>query len=58
MSSSNAAVSKSKGKVAPVVLAILDGWGHSEETNHNSIIHNFCDIAQTILASIIKIDDL
>ncbi len=37
MSSSNAAVSKSKGKVAPVVLAILDGWGHSEETNHNSI---------------------
>ncbi len=37
MSSSNAAVSISKGKVAPVVLAILDGWGHSEETNHNSI---------------------
>ena len=37
MSSSNAAVSKSKGKVAPVVLAILDGWGHSEEINHNSI---------------------
>merc|ERR1711970_1012892 len=32
-----AAVSKSKGKVSPVVLAILDGWGHSEETNHNSI---------------------
>ncbi len=37
MSNSNAAVSKSKVKVAPVVLAILDGWGHSEETNHNSI---------------------
>ncbi len=37
MTSSNTAVSKDKGKVAPVVLAILDGWGHSEETNHNSI---------------------
>ena len=37
MSSSKAAVSISKEKVAPVVLAILDGWGHSEETNHNSI---------------------
>ncbi len=37
MSTSNAAVSISKGKVAPVVLAILDGWGHSEEANHNSI---------------------
>ncbi len=37
MSSSNATFSISKGKVAPVVLAILDGWGHSEETNHNSI---------------------
>ncbi len=36
MSSSNAA-SIRKGKVAPVVLAILDGWGHSEEINHNSI---------------------
>jgi 2,3-bisphosphoglycerate-independent phosphoglycerate mutase len=35
MSTSNASISK--GKVAPVVLAILDGWGHSEETNHNSI---------------------
>ncbi len=37
MSSSKAAVSISKVKVAPVVLAILDGWGHSEEINHNSI---------------------
>jgi 2,3-bisphosphoglycerate-independent phosphoglycerate mutase len=37
MSSSNTTVSISKGKVAPVVLAILDGWGHSEEINHNSI---------------------
>jgi len=37
MSSSNATVSISKGKVAPVVLAILDGWGHSEEINHNAV---------------------
>ncbi len=37
MSSSNSPVSISKGKVAPVVLAILDGWGHSEETNHNAV---------------------
>ena len=37
MSSSNTTVSMKKGKVAPVVLAILDGWGHREETNHNAI---------------------
>ena len=37
MSSSNPAVSMSKEKVAPVVLAILDGWGYSEETRHNAV---------------------
>ncbi len=26
------------GKVAPVVLAILDGWGHREETDNNAIL--------------------
>ena len=25
------------GHVAPVVLTILDGWGHSEETKNNAI---------------------
>ena len=24
-------------KVAPVVLAILDGWGHREELTHNAV---------------------
>ena len=37
MSSSNATVSITKGKVPPVVLAILDGWGHREETENNAI---------------------
>ncbi len=37
MSSSKTAVSTSKGKVAPVVLAILDGWGYREETEHNAV---------------------
>ncbi|HRQ63564.1 MAG TPA: 2,3-bisphosphoglycerate-independent phosphoglycerate mutase, partial [Xanthomonadaceae bacterium] len=23
----------------PVLLLILDGWGHSEETEHNAIAH-------------------
>ena len=36
MPSSNAA-SISKGKVAPVVLAILDGWGHREESQNNAV---------------------
>ena len=26
-----------KMKVAPVVLAILDGWGHREEIEHNAV---------------------
>ena len=26
-----------KGKVAPVVLAILDGWGHREESENNAV---------------------
>ncbi len=26
-----------KGKVAPVVLAILDGWGHTEESKNNAV---------------------
>ena len=37
MSSSNSAVSINKSKVAPVVLAILDGWGHREESEHNAV---------------------
>ena len=37
MSSSNSAVSIKKSKVAPVVLAILDGWGHREESEHNAV---------------------
>nr|WP_269621776.1 2,3-bisphosphoglycerate-independent phosphoglycerate mutase [Prochlorococcus marinus] len=34
ISSSN---SMRSGPVAPVVLTILDGWGHSKETNNNAI---------------------
>ena len=26
-----------KGQVAPVVLAILDGWGYREEGEHNAV---------------------
>ena len=26
------------GKVSPVVLAILDGWGHREEKEHNAVL--------------------
>ena len=37
MSGSNPAVSINKRKVAPVVLAILDGWGYREEIEHNAI---------------------
>tara|TARA_Y100000766_G_scaffold153253_1_gene131662 strand:+ start:748 stop:2373 length:1626 start_codon:yes stop_codon:yes gene_type:complete len=37
MSGSNTTVSKNKVKVAPVVLAILDGWGHREEIEHNAV---------------------
>ena len=37
MSDSNPAVSMNKMKVAPVLLAILDGWGHREEIEHNAV---------------------
>tara|TARA_Y100001968_G_scaffold284079_1_gene283163 strand:- start:1399 stop:3024 length:1626 start_codon:yes stop_codon:yes gene_type:complete len=37
MSNSKTAVSTTKSKVAPVVLAILDGWGYREETEHNAV---------------------
>ena len=37
MSSSNPAVSIKKEKVSPVVLAILDGWGHREESENNAV---------------------
>ncbi len=37
MSNSKTAVSIKKGKVSPVVLAILDGWGHREESENNAI---------------------
>jgi len=37
MSNSKAAVSIKKDKVAPVVLAILDGWGHREESENNAV---------------------
>ena len=37
MSDSNTTVSTNKVKVAPVVLAILDGWGHREEIEHNAV---------------------
>ena len=37
MPSSNTTVSMNKVKVAPVVLAILDGWGHREEVENNAV---------------------
>ena len=37
MSNSKTTVSMKKGKVAPVVLAILDGWGHREEAENNAV---------------------
>ena len=37
MSNSKTAVSINKVKVAPVVLAILDGWGHREENENNAV---------------------
>jgi len=37
MSNSNTTVSMKKGQVAPVVLAILDGWGHREESENNAV---------------------
>jgi len=37
MSNSNTAVSIKKGKVSPVVLAILDGWGYREESENNAV---------------------
>ena len=37
MSNSKTAVSIKNGKVAPVVLAILDGWGHREESKNNAV---------------------
>ena len=37
MSNSNTAVSMKKGKVAPVVLAILDGWGYRQESENNAV---------------------
>jgi len=37
MPNSNTAVSTNKVKVAPVVLAILDGWGHREEIENNAV---------------------
>ncbi len=35
----SSAIPINSGKVSPVVLAILDGWGHSSEENNNSIIN-------------------
>ena len=37
MAINNPAISTHNKKVPPVVLAILDGWGHSEEIEHNAI---------------------
>ena len=37
MSKSNSAISINSKQVAPVVLAILDGWGHREEATHNAV---------------------
>ncbi len=37
MTNSTSAVSGTKNQVAPVVLAILDGWGYSEESDHNAV---------------------
>lgn len=37
MAINNQAISTHTKKVPPVVLAILDGWGHREEREHNAI---------------------
>ena len=37
MANSNSAVSTSTNQVAPVVLAILDGWGHREQSEFNAV---------------------
>ena len=37
MPSSSSGDSRHFGRVAPVVLAILDGWGHREDREHNAI---------------------
>ena len=37
MPNSKTAVSMNQEKVAPVVLAILDGWGHREESENNAV---------------------
>ncbi len=37
MAINNPAISTHTKKVPPVVLAILDGWGHREEKEHNAI---------------------
>ena len=37
MAERSAANSIKSGQVAPVVLAILDGWGHREESQHNAV---------------------
>ncbi len=37
MQNSKPAVSINEVKVAPVVLAILDGWGHREESENNAV---------------------
>ena len=37
MTKSNSAISINSKQVAPVVLAILDGWGHRKESKHNAV---------------------
>ncbi len=37
MTEGNSAISINSKQVAPVVLAILDGWGHREEFEHNAV---------------------
>ena len=37
MPSSSSGDSRHIAQVAPVVLAILDGWGHREDREHNAI---------------------
>ena len=37
MSRSQTALKMSQTQVAPVVLAILDGWGHSDQIEHNAV---------------------
>tara|TARA_Y100001968_G_scaffold201510_1_gene185087 strand:- start:61107 stop:62729 length:1623 start_codon:yes stop_codon:yes gene_type:complete len=37
MSQSNSAISINSKQVAPVVLAILDGWGHREDSENNAV---------------------